>query len=106
MAIRSKSPGKCKRYLKKKISINMEEYKNGMFVSPAQAIAVSYSQTIKRFPRCKNHLSRKNNYKINLKKKKNSLSSKKKRRSKKIKRSKKEIQSARNFILNDGTLNF
>ena len=86
MTIRSKSPGKCKRYLKKKISINMEEYKNGMFVSPAQAIAVSYSQTIKRFPRCKNHLSRKNNSKINFKKKKNLSSSKKKRRSKKTTR--------------------
>jgi len=87
MTIRSKSTGKCKRYLKKKISINMEEYKNGMFVSPAQAIAVSYSQTLKRFPRCKNHLSRKNYSKINFRKKKNSPS-KKRRKSKKTSRKK------------------
>ena len=53
------NPGKCKRYLKKKISINIEEYKSGMFVSIPQAIAVAYSQTIKKFPHCKRYLSRK-----------------------------------------------
>ena len=37
----------------------MGEYKSGRFVSPAQAIAVSYSETLKKFPMCKRHLSRK-----------------------------------------------
>jgi hypothetical protein len=54
-----KSIGKCRKYLQKKIAINMGEYKKGRFVSPAQAIAVSYSETLKKFPMCKRHLSRK-----------------------------------------------
>jgi hypothetical protein len=42
---RRKSPStKCKQILRKKIGINMDEYKKGRFVSPKQAIAVSYSQ--------------------------------------------------------------
>jgi len=59
-----KSIGKCRKYLQKKIAINMGEYKKGRFVSPAQAIAVSYSETLKKFPMCKRHLSRKNNEEI------------------------------------------
>ena len=38
-----------KRYLKKKIELNMREYKRGRWVSPQQAVAVSYSQTRKKF---------------------------------------------------------
>lgn len=56
---KKKSPTKCKSYLKKLISLNMGEYKNGKFKSRSQAIAISYNQAIKRFPRCKQHLSRK-----------------------------------------------
>jgi hypothetical protein len=56
---RSKVLGKCRKYLGKKIGINMLEYKLGRWVSPAQAIAVSYSETLKRFPHCKQHLKRK-----------------------------------------------
>lgn len=44
---------KCKKYLQKKIKINMHEYKKGRFVSRKQALAVSYSQTRKKYPRCK-----------------------------------------------------
>lgn len=43
---------KCSRFLKKKIGINMREYKEGRFKSPSQAIAVSYSQMRKKFPNC------------------------------------------------------
>lgn len=57
---RSKPLGKCRKYLGKKIGINMSEYKSGRWVSPEQAIAVSYSETFKRFPHCKQHLKRKN----------------------------------------------
>ncbi len=55
---RSKSPkpfytnNRCQGLLKKKISINMKEYKTGKFVSRPQAVAVSYSQVRKSFPRC------------------------------------------------------
>lgn len=38
-----------KRYLQKKIRKNIEEYRRGRWVSPQQAIAVSYSQTRKKF---------------------------------------------------------
>jgi hypothetical protein len=44
---------KCKKYLQKKIRINMSEYKNGRYVSRKQALAVSYSQTKKKYPRCR-----------------------------------------------------
>ena len=49
----------CKQRLSKKISINMKEMKNGRYKSPAQAIAVSYSQVLKEFPRCKRVLKKK-----------------------------------------------
>jgi len=55
---RSKKNGKCRKYLGKKIGINMAEYKAGRWSSPAQAIAVSYSETLKKFPHCKQHLKR------------------------------------------------
>ena len=56
---RSKNRSKCKKYLQDKIRINMDEYKNmDRYVSRAQAIAVSYSQTIKKHPRCKRVLSK------------------------------------------------
>lgn len=48
----SKSPF-CKQQLQKKIKINIDEYKSGRWVSPQQAVAVSYRQTEKRFPKCK-----------------------------------------------------
>jgi len=57
---RSKPLGKCRKYLGKKIGINMNEYKLGRWVSPKQAIAVSYSETLTKFPHCKQHLKRKN----------------------------------------------
>ena len=44
---------KCKKYLQKKIKINMEEWKKGRFVSQKQALAVSYSQTKKKYTSCK-----------------------------------------------------
>lgn len=65
---RSKPLGKCRKYLGKKIGINMNEYKAGRFVSPAQAIAVSYSETLKKFPSCKRFLKRKSTSKSRQKK--------------------------------------
>ena len=48
----------CKNFLKKKISINMKEYKQGRYISPKQAIAVSYSQVRKYKPNCKKYFKR------------------------------------------------
>jgi hypothetical protein len=56
---RKRSTGKCRKYLGKKIGINMMEYRMGRWKSPAQAIAVSYSETLKKFPSCKRYLKRK-----------------------------------------------
>jgi hypothetical protein len=39
--------------LKEKIRINLAEYKKGKFVSPLQAIAVSYNELRARYPSCK-----------------------------------------------------
>jgi hypothetical protein len=51
---------KCKEKLSEKIRINMREYKeNGRWKSPQQAIAVSYSQVLKKSPSCKKSLSKK-----------------------------------------------
>ena len=47
---------RCKNYLNKKIRINMDEWKNGKFVSQRQALAVSYNQTLKKYPNCYKYL--------------------------------------------------
>jgi len=49
----------CKQRLSKKIAKNMKEMKEGRYKSPAQAIAVSYSQILKEFPHCKKVLKKK-----------------------------------------------
>ena len=46
-------PKSCKKRLSEKIAINIRE---GIYKSPAQAIAVAYSQINKEFPHCKQHL--------------------------------------------------
>ena len=43
---------KCRSYLKNKIRKNMKEYKSGRYSSRAQALAVSYSQVKKKYPKC------------------------------------------------------
>ena len=50
---RRKSKSKCRNYLGKKIALNIDEYKNGLYVSKAQAIAVAYKQIGKKHPACK-----------------------------------------------------
>ncbi len=54
-----KNKSKCRQRLNDKIKINMKEYKTGLFQTHKQAIAVSYSQTLKKYPRCKKSLTRK-----------------------------------------------
>jgi hypothetical protein len=55
---KSKKRSKCKTYLQDKISINMNEYKSGRYVSRQQAIAVAYSQVGKKHPHCKRFLAK------------------------------------------------
>jgi hypothetical protein len=50
---RKRSKSKCKKYLQKKIAINMNEYKTGRYKTRSQAIAVSYKQVGKKHPACK-----------------------------------------------------
>lgn len=50
---KSKRKSKCVKYLQQKIGINMNEFKNGLYVSKSQAIAVAYSQVRKKHPSCK-----------------------------------------------------
>jgi hypothetical protein len=54
-----RSKSKCKKYLQKKIRINMNEYKTGRYKSRSQAIAVSYKQVGKKHPACKRILRKK-----------------------------------------------
>ena len=44
----------CKRKLSKKIAINLKEMKSGnkKIKSPKQAIAISYNQIKKKYPKC------------------------------------------------------
>jgi len=51
--VKSRYRSKCKKYLSKKIGINMREFNNGLYKSKAQAIAVAYSQVRKSHPNCK-----------------------------------------------------
>ena len=49
---KSKRSKICSRALSDKIRINMHELKNGLFKNRKQAIAVSYNQVHKMYPRC------------------------------------------------------
>ena len=57
--VSKKKTPKCKLLLQEKIKKNIKEYKEGKFVSRAQAIAVAYSQVAKENPYCRRHLKRK-----------------------------------------------
>ena len=48
----SKKDIKCNNYLQDKINYNISKYKNGKYKTSKQAIAISYSQTKKKFPDC------------------------------------------------------
>lgn len=56
---KSVTKSSCQNSLKRKIAINMDEYKKGKFVSRQQAIAVSYSQVKKSRPGCSRYFRRK-----------------------------------------------
>jgi hypothetical protein len=62
----------CKEKLSEKIRINMREYREGRWKSPQQAIAVSYSQVLKKSPSCKKSLRSKNRVKKSVRKSKKS----------------------------------
>lgn len=56
---RSATKKSCQNSLKRKIGININEYKKGRFISRQQAVAVSYSQVKKSRPSCSRYFKRK-----------------------------------------------
>lgn len=48
----------CREKVASKIKININEYKQGRYKSPSQAVAVSYSQVGKKYPACKKYLKK------------------------------------------------
>ena len=57
--VNKKNKSKCKDRLSGKIKINMNEFKSGRYSSKEQAIAVAYSQILKKYPHCKKVLNKK-----------------------------------------------
>jgi hypothetical protein len=53
------SRDKCNELLREKIKINLDEFKDGVFKSRQQAIAVSYSQVKKKHPSCSRYFNKK-----------------------------------------------
>ena len=49
---------KCQQNVSKKIAINIDEFKEGRYVSKSQAIAVAYYQVKKRHPECEKYLTK------------------------------------------------
>jgi len=56
---KSKTPVRCRNLLSRKIRANIDEFKTGRYSSRAQAIAVSYAQSSKKYPSCKRYWRRK-----------------------------------------------
>ena len=75
----------CRTELSRKIAINMAEYKEGRYKSPAQAIAVAYSQVQKKRPACKKSLKKKSKKSMKKKSIKKSMKKSKKAKTKKRK---------------------
>lgn len=67
---------KCLQNFNKKLGTNLGEYKKGRYTSYKQALAITYSQVLKKQPKCSKYISPKN-------------SKKKVNKSKKINKSKK-----------------
>jgi hypothetical protein len=96
-----KSKSICKKRLSDKIRINMIERKYRGWSQP-QAIAISYSQVIKSFPKCKSKLKRSNSTKkyIKIRKSSSKKSTRRKSRSKNVRRRKSLVGSG-NFFSTD-----
>jgi len=54
-----RTKAQCNSFLRRKIKKNMNEYKQGRYVSRQQALAVSYSQLKKKSPYCSRYFKRK-----------------------------------------------
>tara|TARA_B100001094_G_C17664345_1_gene545685 strand:+ start:114 stop:461 length:348 start_codon:yes stop_codon:yes gene_type:complete len=50
---------KCLKDFEKKKKINLEEYKKGKYVSNKQALAVTYSQVLRKNPKCGKYIGTK-----------------------------------------------
>lgn len=74
---------KCNKLFKNKLSTNLGEYKKGRFQNYKQALAVTYSQVLRKDPKCNKYISS-NKFKSNKIEK--STKSKTKSKSKKVKK--------------------
>ena len=61
---------KCLKNFEKKKKINLGEYKKGKYVNNKQAIAVTYTQVLKKNPKCEKYIGTKNKKSVNKKSKK------------------------------------
>ena len=61
---------KCLKNFEKKKKINLEEYKKGKYVNNKQAIAVTYTQVLKKNPNCEKYIGTKNKKSVSKKSKK------------------------------------
>lgn len=59
---------KCNKLFKNKLSTNLGEYKKGRFQNYKQALAVTYSQVLRKDPKCNKYISS-NKFKSNKTKK-------------------------------------
>lgn len=48
----------CRSLVSHKVSANLKELAQGRYTSRAQAVAVSYSQVQKKYPKCKRYLKK------------------------------------------------
>ncbi len=74
---------KCNKLFKKKLSTNLGEYKKGRYQNYKQALAITYSQVLRKNPKCSKYITSKSN------KVKKSIKSKSKTKSNKSKKVKK-----------------
>jgi hypothetical protein len=52
---------KCNKLFKKKLSTNLSEYKKGRYQNYKQALAITYSQVLRKNPKCSKYITSKSN---------------------------------------------
>ena len=78
---------KCNKLFKKKLSTNLGEYKKGRYQNYKQALAVTYSQVLRKDPKCNKYISSNKFKSKSIKVKKSTKSkTKKSNKSKKVKK--------------------
>lgn len=52
---------KCNKLFQKKLSTNLSEYKKGRYQNYKQALAITYSQVLRKNPKCSKYITSKSN---------------------------------------------